>query len=252
MVRVSVVVTNDGTRGSLATALQRHGYEVIARSTGMAVERIIESQPPDLVIVGLRAGTAAIDDLAVGRQVRAVSSIPLLFVADDNGLEDRIAAFDLGADDVISAPYAMAEFLARVRALVRRGRQGTRRTLVLDDVVVDELAHTVECAGHLVGLTAIEFSLLVTLLRHPGHVLSKVQLLDDVWGFDHYDVNLVEVHISALRRKLEDHGPRIVQTVRGAGYVARSSRLAHVATGPSGGREAGRQDRVRTKARAAS
>jgi len=93
--------------------------------------------------------------------------------------------------------------------------------LELGDLVVDESAHSVVRAGNVVDLTHREFSLLVMLCRHSGMVLSKVQLLANVWGFEHYDLNVVEVHVSALRKKLEEHGPRIIQTVRGVGYVCR-------------------------------
>jgi DNA-binding response OmpR family regulator len=106
---------------------------------------------------------------------------------------------------------------------MRRGAGTARHVLEVDDLVVDELAHTVRCRDAEIELTSLEFSLLTTLLRHQNQVLSKVQLLDEVWGFEHYDVNLVEVHVSALRRKLEAHIPRIIHTVRGAGYVVRAA-----------------------------
>jgi DNA-binding response OmpR family regulator len=88
-------------------------------------------------------------------------------------------------------------------------------------MVVDEDAHTVAVGDQLVDLTSIEFSLLVTFCRNPGRVLAKVQLLSEVWGFDQYSLNLVEVHVSALRRKLEAHGPRVIRTIRNVGYVLR-------------------------------
>jgi DNA-binding response OmpR family regulator len=93
--------------------------------------------------------------------------------------------------------------------------------LELGDLIVDESAHSAMRGGHVVELTHREFSLLVMLGRHSGMVLSKVQLLANVWGFEHYDLNVVEVHVSALRKKLEEHGPRVIQTVRGVGYVFR-------------------------------
>ena len=123
----------------------------------------------------------------------------------------------------------MAELLARMRAALRRNGREARSVLELGDLVVDESAHSVVRAGRVVDLTHREFSLLVMLCRHSGMVLSKVQLLANVWGFEHYDLNVVEVHVSALRRKLEEHGPRLIQTVRGVGYVFRP------VTNPAGG-----------------
>jgi len=103
--------------------------------------------------------------------------------------------------------------------LRRSGR--TAQVVEVDDLVVDESAGLAVRAGHALELTATEFRLLTQLARHRGRVLSKVQLLSQVWGYDDYDTNLVEVHVSALRRKLEEHGPRLVHTVRGLGYVLR-------------------------------
>ena len=126
-----------------------------------------------------------------------------------------------GADDVIVKPFDIAELTARIQMIGRR--DGGERALTFCDVEVDELAHTVYRGGAEIDLTVTEFNLLATFLRNAGRVMSKRQLLVSVWGFDDYDVNLVEVHVSALRRKLELHGPRIVQTVRGIGYVLRAA-----------------------------
>jgi len=136
-------------------------------------------------------------------------------------VEDVPAAFDAGGDDYVVKPFIMAELLARMRAVLRRsGREG-RRVLEIADLIVDEDAHAAVRAGTTLDLTQREFSLLATLCHHTGVVLSKVQLLTQVWGFEHYDLNVVEVHISALRRKIEEQGPRLIHTVRGVGYVLR-------------------------------
>jgi DNA-binding response OmpR family regulator len=123
----------------------------------------------------------------------------------------------------MTKPFPLSELVCRVTVLLRRN--GHRpATIELGDLVVDEGAHTVERRGHLVELTAIEFALLLAFCRNRGLVLTKSQLLTMVWGFDHYNLNLVEVHVSALRRKLEATGPRIIHTVRGAGYALRPVR----------------------------
>jgi DNA-binding response OmpR family regulator len=120
----------------------------------------------------------------------------------------------------MAKPFLLSELACKVTALIRRN--GHRSAIVeLGDLVVDEDAHTVERRGRSIELTAIEFALLVTFCNNRGLVLSKSQLLTMVWGFDYHNVNLVEVHVSALRRKLEATGPRIIHTVRGAGYALR-------------------------------
>ena len=117
-------------------------------------------------------------------------------------------------------PFLLSELACKVTALIRRN--GHRSAIVeLGDLVVDEGAHTVERRGRSIELTAIEFALLLTFCNNRGLVLSKSQLLTMVWGFDYHNVNLVEVHVSALRRKLEATGPRIIHTVRCAGYARR-------------------------------
>lgn len=137
-------------------------------------------------------------------------------------VEERLAGFSAGADDYIVKPFSLAELLARVEALLRRSGRLTSAVRQVADVIIDDGARTVVRDGEPMDLTRTEYDLLAVMAKHPGQVLSKVQLLTHVWGFEAYDVNLVEVHVSSLRRKLEAHGPRLIQTVRGVGYVLRA------------------------------
>jgi DNA-binding response OmpR family regulator len=140
-----------------------------------------------------------------------------MFVTACDAIDDRLRGFGLGADDYLVKPFALAELLARVRAVLQRtGRVSA--PLVAGDLLVDEQAGFAQRGGSDLGLTATELRLLAFMIRHRGAVLSKPQLLTQVWGYDAYDHNLVEVHVSALRRKLERYGPRVVETVYGLGY----------------------------------
>jgi two-component system OmpR family response regulator len=137
-----------------------------------------------------------------------------------DAVEDRLRGFESGADDYLIKPFSMAELLARVRALLRRLGEVTD-VLQVGDLIVDEGASLATRAGATLPLTATELRLLVHLASRPGRTLSKTVLLTQVWGYGDFDPNLVEVHMSALRRKTEEHGPRLIHTVRGLGYVLR-------------------------------
>jgi DNA-binding response OmpR family regulator len=170
--------------------------------------------------VVIDAESEALDERPVVDRVRMVTDVPLVVLSPSPQLEDRLTALRAGADEVLAKPFLVSEMACKVSALIRRN--GHRPAVVeLGDLVVDEGAHIVQRGGRVVGLTAIEFTLLLAFCRNVGLVLSKTQMLTMVWGFDHDNVNLVEVHVSALRRKLEASGPRIIHTVRGAGYALR-------------------------------
>ncbi|HWM20449.1 MAG TPA: response regulator transcription factor [Ilumatobacteraceae bacterium] len=213
-----LIVEDDGSlREGLAAVLIAHGFDVRAESDGRHFEEVAESFRPDLAIldIGLPVGD---DGFQLAQRLRATSDVPVLFVTAADALQDRLRGFELGADDYLVKPFAMAELLARVRAVLRRCGRLVSPVHQIRDLVVDEMERVVTRAGTRIELTGTEFELLATLARTPGHVYSKVRLLSLVWGFDEYDPNLVEVHISAVRRKLEAHGSRLIHTERGAGY----------------------------------
>lgn len=218
--RVLVVEDDGPIRSSLDVALHGEGYEVTALPDATRLHDVVETFRPDLAILDVHL-PAGPNGFGAARQLRAESDLPILFLTAADGIDDRLSGFDAGGDDYLVKPFSMAELLARVHALLKRAGRLSSAARQIGDLVIDDAARTVVRNGRVVNLTRTEYDLLSALSQHPGQVLSKTQLLTQVWGFDAYDANLVEVHLSALRRKLEAHGPRLLQTVRGVGYVLR-------------------------------
>lgn len=220
-VRVLVVDDDGAISGALGLALGASGYDVTSATDVPSALQVAERFRPDLAILDLRLpGDGDGTDLAA--LLRRSSDLPIIFLTAADDLDARVRCFGAGGDDYLAKPFSMAELILRVHALLRRAGRLSSDEHALADLRIDEQRHHVERSGSEVDLTPTEFRLLLVLVRHPGVVLSKRQLLEDVWGFDAYDENLVEVHLSSLRRKLERHGPRLLHTVRGVGYVARA------------------------------
>jgi two-component system, OmpR family, response regulator len=218
--RILVVEDDAPVRDALVGALTADGYLVQAWPDGLLPDSVVREFNPDLALLDVRLGSGP-SGLAVARRLRAARDLPIIFLTAADAVEDRLAGFDAGAEDYVTKPFAMAELLARVRALLRRTGALDSGVWRIGDLIVDEAARRVRRADAELVLTKVEFDLLVALGRNAGRVLSKGQLLADVWGFADYDPNVVEVAMSGLRRKLESRGPRLVQTVRGVGYVMR-------------------------------
>jgi DNA-binding response OmpR family regulator len=219
MRRVLVVADDEFLGDAVGEALRNGGYAVNREPARAPVERLLIDNRPHLVVIDTENERLSERSAIVGR-VRSASDVPLVVLTSSERIEGRLAGLEAGADEVLAKPFSLAELVYKVRAILRRCGHREGR-LQLGDLLIDEPAHVVERGDQLLDLTAIEFSLLAVLCHHKGLVLSKSQLLTKVWGFDHYDVNLVEVHVSALRRKLEAAGPRVIHTVRGVGYVLR-------------------------------
>jgi two-component system OmpR family response regulator len=218
--RVLVIEDNTALREAVAAGLRQDGCHVHAEPDGSNVVSAVERFRPDLAVLDIRMPGPS--GLSVARVLRSWNGeLPIMFLTAADTIEDRLAGFEAGADDYVVKPFALSEVRARVRALLRRSGALSSETWSVTDLVVDESAHTAVRAGEQLELTRTEFDLLVALGRRAGRVLSKTQLMASVWGFEDSDPNLVEVHVSALRRKLEAHGPRLLQTVRGVGYVLR-------------------------------
>jgi len=198
------------------TGLADAGYGVQGRVDGRALEGDLGTFRPDLVVLDVmlpgRDGFALLD------VVRRNSDAGVVMLTARDAVDDRLRGLHGGADDYLIKPFALAELVARVTAVLRRlGR--TPSTVQVADLVLDGSAGTVLRGDAPIELTATELRLLDYLAAQRGRVVSKAQILTAVWGYEDYDPNLVEVHISALRRKLGE--PRLLHTVRGLGYVLR-------------------------------
>jgi two-component system, OmpR family, copper resistance phosphate regulon response regulator CusR len=198
------------------------------REEGFAVEHAADGE---LAWAAMRSGTWDLvvldwwlpgeDGLSVLKRYRqAGGTAPVLFLTARDAVADRVRGLDAGADDYLCKPFAFDELVARVRALVRRRDRAADMTLAHGDVSVDVAAQRARRAGRTLDLTAKELALLTFFLRHTGQVLSRTRIYDHVWdeSFDGLS-NTLEVHVMELRRKLEAHGPRVIHTVRGRGYL---------------------------------
>jgi two-component system OmpR family response regulator len=216
--RVLVVEDAEAIRLAVQSALQSAGHVVLERADGRQLETDLAEFRPDVVILDVMLPGR--DGFALLEVVRARSDAGVVILTARDAVDDRLRGLSAGADDYVIKPFVLPEVVARVNALLRRmGRM--QSMLVVGDLVVDPQAATVRRGSAEITLTATEFKLLCYLAEHRGKVVTKTQILSAVWGFDAYDPNLVEVFVSALRRKLEANGPRLLHTVRGLGYVLR-------------------------------
>ncbi len=174
---------------------------------------------PDLAL--LDGGLPGIDGAEVARRLRQVGNLPIIFVTGADSAEAIHGGFRMGADDYILKPFDPEELSWRARAVLRRSGHAVAQVWECGDLIFDERTRLVTRAGASEILTAIEFQLLGVLVRNRTRVVPKGQLLGQVWGYD-ADDHLLVVHMASLRRKLEAHGLRIIQAVRGTGYVLRS------------------------------
>jgi DNA-binding response OmpR family regulator len=215
-----VVVEDEPDIGDLlALYLRREGWRVHLAATGRDGLEAIRARQPDFVIldVGLPGD---LDGFDVCRELRQTSDVPVLFLTARDDEVDRILGLEIGADDYVTKPFSPREIVARIKAVLRRGRinsSGTTNIFELGSITVDLVRHEVQRDESLVSLAAQEFSLLEVFVGHQGVVLSRQQLLDLAWGEDWIgDPRTVDVHVRQLRRKLGDDLPLV--TVRGYGY----------------------------------
>lgn len=209
-----VVEDEAAVRDAVLAGLRQEGFVASGFADAVHPDAILACAP-DLAVLDVRLPSDS--GFALARRLHACSEVSIIFLTARDAVADRVEGLELGADDYVVKPFALEELLARIRAVLRRsGRLAA--VLEVGDLLIDEHGGWATRRGQDVALTATELRLLAFLVRHRGQALSKDQLLTQVWGYDAYDPNLVEVHISALRRKLERAGPRVIHTVRGIGY----------------------------------
>lgn len=220
--RVMLVEDDPQIAAFLRLGLEYEGCQIAVVTTG--VEAGSASQF-DAVILDADANGLAASDLT--REVRAqAGDAALLVLLTRDDVDERVAALEAGADDVMTKPLAFAELLARLRAILRRQcHSAAEAVLAFDDITLNPQTRSVTRHGHTIDLTPREFALLALFLRHPRQVLTREVILARVWGIGYVgDPNAIDVYIHSLRTKLEDCPPRLIQTARGLGYVLRGSR----------------------------
>ena len=222
--RILVVDDDAAVRESLGRALRLEGYEVELASDGLeALERLLgNGDAPDLVVLDVLMPN--VDGLEVCRRLRRTGSrLPVLMLTARDEVTDRVAGLDAGADDYVVKPFALAELLARVRALLRRSADEAVDILRFGDLELDPSTREVRRDGDSIELTRTEFALLELFLLNPRQVLTRSIIFERVWGYDFgFGSNSLDVYIGYLRRKTEAGGkPRLIHTIRGVGYALR-------------------------------
>lgn len=220
MTRVLVVDDDDTIRDLLRSYLAREGFEVREAADGEAALTAARVFRPDVVVLDVLV--PGLDGLEVLRRLRAEAACYVILLTAKTEEADRVVGLELGADDYVTKPFSPRELVARIRAVLRRGRtEPPEHPLVFRRLHVDPLRREVFRDGQPVALTALEFDLLYALATHPGRVWTREQLIDRVWGHDYFgDERVVDAHVKELRRKLGDDParPAFIQTVRGVGY----------------------------------
>jgi len=201
--------------------LEREGYEVESAFDGPSAVQMARAFGPDLVVLDIML--PGMDGLEVLRRLRQDSSVYVLMLSAKAEETDKIVGLTVGADDYLTKPFSPRELVARVKAVLRRGRSAGQEEGALDfrRLRIAPAARAIWKDGEPIDLTSTEFDLLYTLAQHRGRVLSREQLIEEVWGYDYYgDDRVVDVHIGRVRKKIEDdpEKPALVVTVRGVGY----------------------------------
>ncbi|HEY2689546.1 MAG TPA: response regulator transcription factor [Streptosporangiaceae bacterium] len=227
--QVLVVDDEPNIRELVEVALKFHGCSVTTAATGHEALRQADDSRPDLIVLDVMLPD--LDGFEVCRRLRALGNeVPVIFLTARDTSSDTVTGLAIGGDDYVTKPFSVESLVARVRAVLRRASRnaqgdqpdGDGAVLRAGDVELDEARWTVHRAGVQIELSPTEFRLLAYLMRHPGRVLTRAQLLENVWGWDYAgESQIVETYVSYLRRKLDPLGPPMIHTQRGVGYSLR-------------------------------
>jgi two-component system OmpR family response regulator len=224
-VETLLVVDDEPTvRELLSATLRFAGFAVTSAATGAEAVDSARRDPPDLVLLDVMLPD--MDGFDVVRRLRAEGMlVPVLFLTARDAPADKVHGLTLGGDDYVTKPFDLAELIARIRAVLRRTGGSTVDSLTVADLALDPEGRQVTRGGVPVRLSPTEFRLLHFLMRHAGRVVSKAQILEQVWHYDFGgDTGIVDTYISYLRRKVDTREPKLIQTVHGTGYVLRKPR----------------------------
>ena len=203
----------------LKRGLAYEGFEVYTAFNGEAGLIAAQTYQPHLVLLDI--AMPDVDGFEVCRRLRLLDDIAIIMLTARDDVADTVTALGLGADDYVPKPFSFDELVARIQAVLRR-HTGNQELLCYGDLELNQTTHEVHRSGQAMELTMREYDLLLMLMRHPRQVLTRDRLLEQVWGYNaDLETNVLEVHLGHLRQKLEAHGARVIQTIRGVGYVLR-------------------------------
>jgi two-component system response regulator RegX3 len=223
MARILVVEDEETLAEAISFLLSKEGFDVAVAASGPEAIDSFDKSGADLILLDLML--PGLSGTEVCRQIRTKSSVPIIMLTAKDSEIDKVVGLELGADDYVTKPYSSRELIARIRAVLRRGEiqdaGADETTLEVGPVRMDTDRHIITVNGEVVAIPLKEFELLEYLMRNAGRVLTRIQLIDRVWGSDYVgDTKTLDVHIKRLRAKIEKDpaNPEFIQTVRGMGY----------------------------------
>jgi len=223
MTKILIVEDESSLSEPLSFLLRKEGFETVLADDGLKAVELFTSQHPDLILLDLML--PGISGTEVCKRIRGVSMVPIIMLTAKDDEVDKVVGLELGADDYVTKPYSGRELVARIKAVLRRGADlaltGQDNVLQVANIKMDVDQHKVWLNGQLVPMPLKEFELLCEFMRNAGRVLTRIQIIDRIWGSDYVgDTKTLDVHIKRLRAKFEKDpaNPELIQTVRGLGY----------------------------------
>ena len=226
--RVLVVDDEPNIADVVTMALRYQGFEAESAGTGRDAIAAVASFKPHLIVLDVMLPD--MEGFEVAKRLGAQQArVPIIFLTARDATDDKIRGLSIGGDDYVTKPFSLEELIARIRTILRRAglAEAESSRLVFEDIELDDDAHEVMRAGEPIDLTATEYRLLRYFMLNPRRALTRTQLLEHVWDYDFGgDARVLETYVSYLRKKLDAHGPSVIQTVRGVGYALRRPRTA--------------------------